>query len=823
MLAAADTRLPTRAPGAAAGDHPARASRGGGRRPGARLYAQRRRPTLFFALAAVLAACAQPSPREGDAPPVAVSPTDFTLVSAEGSAAAATPRLQGDASEGVDLSREAGGPSRPKLQPMVKRGTGYFIKPPTEISAPLRSASDEGVTLNFEGTPLREVVETILGNVLQEPYVIADGVTGAVTMRTPRPLAREDLLAVLESLLHLNGAALVRRETGYEVVPLAGQGGAGAPLPARVGGVQGLGAGFGIQIVPLRYVAAPEMQKILEPLVSGATSVRADAERNLLILTGPQRSLATLLEAIDIFDVNWLRGLSVGIYPMEFSDAGLIADELEGILGGQDGPSLKGVVRVSAIERLNAVMIITKQPQYLDDLRSLIQNFDRGYDAPRSGRRLYVYNMQNAKADYVGGLLDGIFGGGGGGAGGQRGLTDRSPLGSPLAGESLSYEVAVDTGTAGGMVEGGGGAGAAGLGGGSGGSSLAADSGATPARATSRSRRGGASRTGGAGRLGETESPIDIIPDVDNNSLLIMATPRDYRLVEAALRRLDLRRRQVLIQTIIAEVALTGELNYGVQWYLEGRIGGLKNLFNFQGLPGQIPAAVGGAGQFSYSLSNANGVKFLIDLLAGETQVRFLSAPQVLVIDNQTASITVGDSIPVTVRSSNAVSGNTIVSETQYRDTGTILRVTPHINAGGVVTMEISQEVSIPGASAGGDNPPISQRTVQSTVVVESGQAITLGGLIREASNLGEKGLPGLKDLPFLGVLFGNKSSTTGRTELLITIAPTVIEDQLQASEATAELRQVMSSASRYVEETQHGRRRSSTERLLNMVRDREP
>ena len=773
------------------------------RRPGRRAW------LTLVGLAGLLAACAQePTAPE---PGAAGTGAGYTAVSAESAASAAAPMLPPQASEGVDMSREADVPARSKLQPMVRRGTGYFIKPPTETTAPLREPSEEGVTLNFEGTPLRDVVDTILGHLLQERYVIAEGVSGTVTMRTPRPLAQKDLLPVLEMLLQQNGAALVRRETGYEIVPLT-EGGAGGPLPARVGGMRGLGAGFGVQIVPVRYVAAPEVQKLLEPFATRGTSVRADAERNLLIITGPQRSIATLVEAVDIFDVNWLRGLSVGIFPMEYSDAKLVADELEGILGGKDGPSLKGVVRVVPIERLNAVMVISKQPQYLDELRSLIQNFDRGYDAPRSGRRLYVYAMQNAKAEYAAGLLKGIFGGQDGGQAGTPGQGfSRS---SANLGESLSYNVAIDTGTPGGLAGAGGasiGAGgdAIGMGGG-------ATGGAAPMRATSPSRRSG------PGALGETESPIDIIPDIDNNSLLVMATPRDYRLVEAAIRRLDIRRRQVLIQTIIAEVTLTGELRYGVQWYLEGHLGGMNSLTNFAGLPGEIPAAVGGPGQLSYSLSTATGVKFLIDLLASETQVRFLSAPQVLVVDNQTASITVGDSIPVTVRSSNAVAGETIVSETQYRDTGTILRVTPHINAGGVVTLEISQEVSIPGASAGGTNPPISQRTVQSTVVVESGQAITLGGLIRERSDLGEAGIPGLKDIPFLGVLFGSKATTTDRTELLITITPTVIADQVQAAQATAELRELMKSASQYAEEIQHSRPRSSGERLLDMLRGRD-
>jgi general secretion pathway protein D len=677
--------------------------------------------------------------------------------------------------EGLMLEGPAG-PRRPtgaSLTPRIRRGTGELIATPLgEVSAPEQARGAGDITVNFENTDLREVVKLILGDILKVNYLIAEGVSGSVTLRSQQPLARDDLLPVLETVLQLNGAGLVPTPQGYEIIPL-GEGAAGAGAK-RVGRVVGLGAGFGTQVVQVRYVAAEEIANLLQALVPQGASVKAAPQRNLLILSGPRRAVASLIEAVGVFDVNWLKGMSLGVYPLQYSDAKIVTDELQEVLASEEGPSLKGVVRLIPVERLNAVLVISKQPAYLDDVAQMIQQLDRGTEAPIAGRRLYVYPLQNGKASYLASLLQEVFLGGEATtarAGAAGGLGIRERLGTGGAG----------TGGAGDLTD--------------------------QALTTAARRVAGGGLGLGAAREGEGGTlPVSITADTDNNALLVMASPQDYRTVEAAIRRLDVRPRQVLIETIIAEVTLSGQLEYGVQWYLNGRLGQYDSVTNFQsgigegGLP-SIPMALGGPGVFSYSLATSEGVKFLFDLLATESEVRFLSVPQVLVVDNQTANIRVGDQIPVTVRSSNAVAGDTIVSETQYRDTGTILRVTPRINAGGLVTMEVSQEVSVPGDAPAGTNPPILQRTVESTVVVQSGDAIALGGLIRETTTTGSEGLPVLKDLPVIGALFGSKGKARDRTELIVTITPTVIEDQYKALEATQELRQRMSAAAGVADE----------------------
>jgi general secretion pathway protein D len=293
-----------------------------------------------------------------------------------------------------------------------------------------------------------------------------------------------------------------------------------------------------------------------------------------------------------------------------------------------------------------------------------------------------------------------------------------------------------------------------------------------------------------------TQSDISIIADQASNALLVMASPTDYRGIESVIKQLDEQPRQVLIEATIAEVTLGDALDYGVRWFLSG---GSYEL----GLNAPVPTTAGGDGMTLATFSNSNDTKLFIDLLASKTEVKFLSAPQIMVLDNHTANIRVGDQIPVTVRSAQSTIDPQapVVSEVQFRDTGTLLSVTPRINAGGQVTMEISQEVSLPGsepAVGGGGNVAISQRTISSSVVVQSGETVVLGGLILETHNEGRAGIPLLMDIPWLGYLFSTKSVDVFRTELLVMITPQVVVDESGSQAILDEMRNKMQKVIEY-------------------------
>lgn len=291
-------------------------------------------------------------------------------------------------------------------------------------------------------------------------------------------------------------------------------------------------------------------------------------------------------------------------------------------------------------------------------------------------------------------------------------------------------------------------------------------------------------------------SNVKIISDDDNNSILVLASQEDYRSIEAAIRRLDVPARQVLIEATIAEVSLNNTLDFGVRWFIE------KSDYEL-GLNAPVPGGASGEGLAFAFFDQDSDVSAFFDLLETASDVRFLSTPQVMVLDNQTATIRVGDQIPVTTRSSQSTTNPDapIVTEVQFRDTGTLLTVTPRINAGGQVTLELNQEVSLPGSEAaigGGGNVAIAQRTITSSVIVQSGQTVVLGGLILETDREGRSGIPILMDIPVLGKAFSTTSNDVFRTELLITVKPVVVSNEDTMRKITEELRGRMKEAATF-------------------------
>ncbi|MGH8608869.1 MAG: secretin N-terminal domain-containing protein, partial [Gammaproteobacteria bacterium] len=342
---------------------------------------------LLFGAAFLFGACAK-LPRQ--ASPWA-SPSARTL---------ATPQPP---SRGVSSEIELGQPEEEKRRPDLQRGHGQFVKPPDSVS---RRPSREGeYTLNFEDADLHEVVKVILGDLLQENYVIDPAVAGTVTIQSSHPLSREDLIPVLESLLKINDAVLVDSGGLFKIIPA--ENAFRESLPPSVGQHPSSSLGFRTQVVPLRYIGVDEVQKLLEPFLTEIL-IQADKRRNLLILAGPQRLLDNMIKTIQVFDVDWLKGMSLGLIPLEYVDAKTVVTELEAVFGGEDESTLGGMARFVPIERLNSVLIVTSQAQYLDEIGAWLQRLD--HSDGKAGQRLYVYYVQNAKASDLAATLNGVFG-----------------------------------------------------------------------------------------------------------------------------------------------------------------------------------------------------------------------------------------------------------------------------------------------------------------------------------------------------------------------------------------------------------------------------
>jgi general secretion pathway protein D len=655
------------------------------------------------------------------------------------------------------------------VQRVVQRGTGTFLRPPDRrAQASVTTDASGGIMLNVVDADVREVVRMVLESALHANYVIDPAVGGRITVQTTRPIPPKDLVPVLDAVLRMNGAALVQTGDLFKVVPIDLALSAGAmpdvePLP-------GSGTpGFGVQVVPLRFVSANELGAVLQPFTPPGGAVQVDAVRNLLLLAGASDQLGSLRDLVAIFDVDWMRGMSFGLFPLDNATAPDLAQELDQIFGGTEAGPLAGVVRVVPIERLNSILVVSSQPAYIDQAETWVTRLDRTGDGDEP--QLYVYPVQNARASNLAEVLSGIFG------------AEAATVGaSLLAPGREAVQLESSQGFELGATEG---------------EETSPDEDITAERPVPARRPGPAisatlSPTSVAfGPEEEGQPEIRIIADDSTNSLVIRALPADYRKIREAIEKLDTLPLQVMIEATIAEVTLTNDLRYGVEWFF--RSGDFEATFSQRSAANQ--PVRGTFPGFSALFSNAD-VRVVLSALEQVSDVNVISTPQLLVLDNQTARLQVGDQVPITVQSAAPITGgvDTIVNSIELRDTGVILTVTPRVNAGGLVILEIQQEVSnVVRAETVTQSelttPTISQRLVSSTVAVQHGQTVALGGLITDNRERSRDGVPILSSIPIIGVLFSTRSTVDDRTELLVLLTPRVIDSPERAQAVTEEIR----------------------------------
>jgi len=288
---------------------------------------------------------------------------------------------------------------------------------------------------------------------------------------------------------------------------------------------------------------------------------------------------------------------------------------------------------------------------------------------------------------------------------------------------------------------------------------------------------------------GDVSGNVKIIADSENNALLIMASRSEYEKVRSAIRRLDVMPLQVLVEATILEVTLTDDLSYGLQWFFKNGIGDSKS-----GIGELFPLPVDPSFSYTVKDSSAN-IRAVLNLLAADSRLNIISSPSLMVLDNRTATIKVGDQVPIRTSetTSLATSGTDplVTSTIQYRDTGVLLEVTPRVNPGGMVVLEITQDVNDVDQTTTSDidSPTIIQRRIMTSVAVQSGETVVLGGLIRDNKSQSEAGIPGLRSVPGVGRLFSSKTTTSTRTELLVLITPTAISNVEEAKKSTEEMK----------------------------------
>lgn len=665
----------------------------------------------------------------------------------------------------------------------------------------------DGVELNFEGAEIQNVAKTVLGDTLGISFVVDPRVQGNVTLASTGPIPRKDVLPVFESVLRMSNAAVVHEGNLVKIVPVAEASGTGA---VNIGAGQ---AGFGVSIVPLRYTAATTIARTAENFLSRAGAIKIDQSRNLLLIQGTTAERQAALDVVAAFDVEWMRNQSVGVYPLKSTSPETMIKELERVFESGDGGQGQGVVRFQPISRMNAVLVVTKNPKFLERATQWVQRLDR---SDTSGTTVRVYRLKYARAPQVAKVLNEIF------------LTQRA---GQSIGDSPLSQIAPGTNAAQSRLD-----------------SLKAANAGSDGSATSSGKSSparGAASAGTAGPIaaafenfenkgkdGDAESTtrsssisstdkggmfqnVRITPDTADNSIVVYSNQEDYRIIERSLRELDRPRLQVAIEATVAEVTLTDALQFGVQYFFANRnsnVGLLPATGGAVAAPAATAASATATADASSAVQTAIQSAFLQRVLPGLnlvlgaeaqpkviltalsnlTNVKVLSAPSVVVMDNQPALLQVGNEIPVSTGAATILTNpNTpVVNTIEMRNTGVILKVLPHVYANGQIQMEIEQEISnVVNPTQVTLTPTISQRRVHSTIAVTSGQTVLLGGLISDQDQSTKAGIPLLSDIEVIGNLFGTRSGQKVRTEIIMFIKPRLIRNSVDSRSVAEEFR----------------------------------
>ncbi len=616
-------------------------------------------------------------------------------------------------------------------------GSGQFMKKGS-TSTGVQLVGEGKYSVNLDAADIGEVCKIILSDMLHENYVLSPKVRGSITLQTTRPLHKEELLSTLEMLLRVNGAVLIKQQGIYRIEPNAMA--VHAADTSQISSSQ-LGVGYQIKVMPLQYVGAEDMAEIIKPVLPAKAIIKVDSARNLLFVAGTRDELTKALNLVQTFDVNFIAGMSFGLYPLENTEVDSIVADIENIFNQGGKNPLAGILRFISIKHLNAVLVVTPQKAYLREAEKWIRRLDQQNDIAGEGG-IMVYRVQHVDAVKLAETLNSII----------SGVTASSRRNGPSVAPGRRVTTISNKSK----------------------------------KLTVNTKR--------SNNLGSTSlEGVSIVADESNNALVIMAEPQQYRMLSKVIKRLDVMPLQVMLDATIVAVNLTENLEYGVKWLFKNSgPDGLEGL-SILGAAGSAALAAASGG-FTYGLQRSAGdVRLVFNALAADDKLNVLSAPSLMVLNNQEATIKVGDQIPVRLSETTNTDGlgNLQTSPIEMVDTGVILKIKPRVNATGVVILEIEQSVNTPkiNKSSNIDSPAILKREIKSTVAVVSGESVVLGGLISETHTFSNTGIPFLKDIPYIGWLFGTQGRSIEKNELIIVITPRVIVNQFDARKVTDEFK----------------------------------
>jgi general secretion pathway protein D len=697
------------------------------------------------------------------------------------------------------------------------------------VGQPMPARLSQTDPFSMDNVSLVEMID-VLAKRLKINYILDHRVAGAVTIHTYGALPDMDLMPLLQTILRVNGAAIVQVGNLYHIVPINTVSNLPTdPITNADPKTLPDDERMVLNLIFLKYTIADEMEKLLDPFFGEGARHSVYAPANLLIIEDNSRSMKRTMELVGMFDSDTFAGQRVKLFDVANSRPSDLVKDLESVFKAFAFSDKNSAVHFIALDRINTLIAVAPNPGIFPKVKEYIDKLDIPVKVTAGATQVWTYRMKYGRAEIVATAIMALYSGnptalmnlaanmtngmmqagmgmmGGGGYGGGYG-------GGGYGGGGYGG------GGYGGGGYGGGGYGGGGYGGGGYGSGYAPQVSATGVASSTPFAQtpqagGGAGQTGSYLSQGMGPLPPNaphIIPNPLDNTILVMGTPQDIEQIKTLVTQLDVAPRQVLIDAKIYEVDLDNEFAGGVESYLQkvgstsatGVTGNNNGSSTITGLsPSTALTYAGGPGGLALTIgalvSKNNQLIGLLNTAESRGKSRVISAPSIIATDSIPATMNVGTQTPTL--SSQAVvpgvqtSGNSVFANTiSNESSGVTLQIVAHVNSSGIVTMVVNQQVSAPiapAASAAIQSPSFSNRSVSTQVTVNDGDTIAIGGAILEQHTDSTAGVPGLSRIPLIGMLFGAKNTTTARTELIIFLTPRVIYDTNQITEATEEIK----------------------------------
>jgi general secretion pathway protein D len=700
---------------------------------------------------------------------------------------------------------------RPQPAPAANPGAPAGPQQPqsTGTRAPGPPTVYGGLALN--NASLTEVID-LLAQKLKINYILDPRVKGGVILNTYGDTKDIDTRSLLETILRINGFGMVKQGELYRIVPLTDI--SHLPIPPETKTDPNTipeDDRTMLNLVFLKYVTADELAKVLEPFQGENARIYVYAPANLLFMLDSQRSMRRLMQLVAMFDSDQLANQRVRVFTVKNGRPTDLAKELENISKAIALSDKASPIKFLPIDRVNIIIAVAPNPGAFKEVEEWLSKLDVPIKVAAGGIKDYVYRVRYGDATSMACSIQALYG-------------QLSGLANAYGGSQnailacMGPQMGSGTSIAGMGGNSGGGFGGAGFGGGAYGAgaygaygggayggmngAYGSNQGAYPAGGSPFAGPGGAVAPNAAGAAAGTgagdltgsylgNAPVGfsrgprVIANPMNNTLLIQATTQEYEGMQQLIRELDVPPRQVLIEAKIYSIDLNHAFSSSIQATLQQLTGSTSHSF-LGSLVGETTNL-----QAATLVGKSRELLGVVQLQESENRAKVLSAPSVIATDSIPATVNVGTTVPTLQGTITSAIGGAVSNAVSNTSTGITLAITARVTPSGIVTMIINQNVSDPVAnsSSGIDSPSFATKSIQTQVTVQDGDTIAIGGMIQESTTYATSGIPVLNRLPVVGALFGSRSYSKDRTELIIFLTPHVIFDSNQLLDATDELK----------------------------------